>query len=254
MNILGIIPARYGSSRLEGKPLALIEGKTMIERVYLRAKMSLNQVVVATDDGRIVEACKSFDAPVVLTSTAHNSGTNRCLEAYETYIKGLNQPIDIVVNIQGDEPLLEPKMLDELCACFDEKNVEMATLATAVTNTQELLGDSNVFLVKDQHQDALYFSRSPLPHVRGAAPTDWLKHHAYFRHLGLYAFRPSALSEFANMPASSLENAEALEQLRWLQAGKKIRVALTQHQGISVDTAEDLEIVRKLVREQEGNA
>lgn len=250
MKILGIIPARFGSSRLEGKPLADISGKPMIHWVYERAQQVLSEVIVATDDDRIMAAVANFGGKAVMTGSYHNSGTNRCLEAFEIYNSENTSQPDVIINIQGDEPLLDAELLYSLSSCFDDKTVEMATLASKVTSNEDLLGDSNVFLTLDKNQDALYFSRSPIPHVRGAEKTDWINHHTYWRHIGLYAFTPAALKHFAEMPGSSLEQAEALEQLRWLQDGRKIRVAKTSHSGISVDTPADLEKVRNIVAQQ----
>lgn len=250
MNILGIIPARYGSSRLEGKPLADIGGKPMIQWVYEQAKKALENVVVATDDDRIFKAVESFGGKAVMTGDHHNSGTNRCLEAFEKFTSDSGQSVDVILNIQGDEPLLEPELLTQLADCFKDKSVEMATLAAPVEDNETLLGDSSVFLTLDKNQDALYFSRSPIPHIRGVKMDQWLEHYHFLRHIGLYAFTPAALQHFANMPGSSLENAEALEQLRWLEDGRRIRVAKTSHSGISVDTPQDLEKVRKIVADK----
>ncbi|WP_417589758.1 3-deoxy-manno-octulosonate cytidylyltransferase [Owenweeksia hongkongensis] len=250
MKILGIIPARFGSSRLEGKPLADINGKPMIQWVYERAQEALTDVVVATDDERIMAAVAKFGGKAVMTGAHHNSGTNRCLEAFEVYNAENNINPEVIINIQGDEPLLEPELLQTLASCFDDKSVEMATLTSAVTSNEDLLGDSTVFLTMDKNQDALYFSRFPIPHARGVKKEDWLNHHKYWRHIGLYAFTPTALKHFAEMPGSSLEQAEALEQLRWLEDGKKLRVAKTDHSGISVDTPADLEKVRRIVSEE----
>ena len=250
MKILGIIPARYGSSRLEGKPLADISGKPMIQWVYERAQEALTDVIIATDDDRIMAAVAKFGGKAVMTGSHHNSGTNRCLEAFEIYNSEKNLNPEVIINIQGDEPLLEPELLHRLSSCFEDKSVEMATLASEVSSNEDLLGDSTVFLTMDKNQDALYFSRSPIPHVRGAEKEDWINHHKYWRHIGLYAFTPQALKHFAEMPGSSLEQAEALEQLRWLEDGRKLRVAKTNHSGISVDTPSDLEKVRSIVAKE----
>lgn len=249
MNILGIIPARYASSRLPGKPLADIGGKPMIQHVYERAKLALPNVIIATDDRRIVEAVQKFDAEVVLTSDRHLTGTNRCLEAYHIFREKHHSAVDVVVNIQGDEPLLEPLLLSTLTDCFEDKNVEMATLAIQANNPRDLFDENKVFVVMDMHGDALYFSRSPLPHVRGVNKKDWLEHQHFYRHLGLYAYTPRALEDFATMPLGALEKAESLEQLRWLEAGRKLRVKVTNHESIAVDTPADLERVQQLFKE-----
>lgn len=247
MKVIGIIPARYGSSRLEGKPLADIGGKPMIQRVYEQVKLALDAVIVATDDERILNCVEDFGGIAIMTGTHHNSGTNRCLEAYETHLAETGNDADVIVNIQGDEPLLEPELLTTITNCFQDDSVELATLAAPVKDNDTLLGNSSVFLTLDKNQNALYFSRSPIPHLRGFEKEDWINHHQYWRHIGLYAFTPKALKHFAEMPGSSLETAEALEQLRWLEDGGKIRVAIIDHAGISVDTPEDLEKVRTIV-------
>ncbi len=248
MKVLGIIPARYASSRLPAKPLADINGKPMIQHVYERALKAISEVIIATDDERIVKAVEAFGGKVVLTSAEHNTGTNRCLEAYQIYKSTNSTPFDVVVNIQGDEPMLEPEILNTLVSSFNDRNVEMATLTVKITDGNELFDENRVFLIMDKNGDALYFSRSPLPHVRGADRKDWMKHHPYYKHLGLYAYTPAALEEFSNMPPSALEIAESLEQNRWMEAGRKIRVQIVDHDSIPVDTPEDLERVRKLMK------
>lgn len=247
MNILGIIPARYASTRLEGKPLADIHGKPMIQHVYERATKVLKEVVVATDDPRIFKAVEEFGGHAVMTSKGHHNGTSRCLEAYQTYAFEHDLPVDVVINIQGDEPMLDPHLLRKLADCFEETEVEMATLATAVKKSDELKDTSSVFVVLAENGNALYFSRSPIPHVQGQNLEDWAGRHPFYRHIGLYAFRPKALQKFASMPPGNLEKAESLEQLRWLEAGKQIKVELIAHSGISVDTPADLEKVREMM-------
>ncbi len=221
----------------------------MIQHVYERAKIALADVVVATDDERIVDAVKAFGGEVILTSVNHTTGTNRCLEAYHKYHSEKGSEIDVVVNIQGDEPLLEPAILSTLVKSFQDKDVEMATLAVRVTDGNELFDENRVFVIMDKFGDALYFSRSPLPHVRGAKKEQWINHHPYYKHLGLYAYTPKALEQFSEMPPSALENAESLEQNRWMEAGRKIRVQVVEHNSIPVDTPEDLARVRQLIKE-----
>lgn len=244
MKLLGIIPARYASTRLPGKPLADIGGKPMIQHVYERASQAITTVVVATDDKLIVEAVERFGGKAMMTDASHTTGTNRCLEVVDQ----LDEDYDVVVNIQGDEPLLEPELLTTLTECFEDPSVRMATLAVKVTSPDDLFNENRVFLVKDKNDDALYFSRSPLPHVRGEQKEDWIQHSEYFRHVGLYAYTPEALRKFAKIPPSHLEKMESLEQLRWLEAGEKIRVKTVSHGSISVDTPADLEKVRQLVK------
>ncbi|HAD96613.1 MAG TPA: 3-deoxy-manno-octulosonate cytidylyltransferase [Cryomorphaceae bacterium] len=249
MEILGIIPARYGSSRLEGKPLKDIEGKTMIQRVYERALQALDQVVVATDDQRIYDEVLRFGGEVLMTGK-HNTGTNRCLEAMEKWISGGKGQPDIVINIQGDEPLLAPEQIQDICRCFENKNVEMASLVIPVKNAEELQENTGVFAVLDHNNDALYFSRSVIPFVRDSEKEDWVNRHQFYRHVGMYAFTQNAIREFSNLSQSSLELAESLEQNRWLENGGKIRLGITEIPTLAVDTEEDLEKVRSILKNQ----
>ena len=248
MNVLGIIPARYGSTRLEGKPLLDICGKPMIQHVYEQVKRLLEHVVVATDDQRIVKAVQDFGGDVVMTSKDHNTGTNRCLEAYRVFAKRENIEFDVVVNIQGDEPLLDTEQIRLLISCFDEKATEMATLVIPVNKTEILKEGSGVFVVLDKLKNAIYFSRSIIPFVRDSEKAVWQTKHTFYKHIGMYAFRPQSLIEFASMQQTSLELAESLEQNRWLENGKKIKVEITESESIGVDTIEDLEKVRKIIK------
>ena len=247
MNILGIIPARYASTRLEGKPLADIHGKPMIQHVYERASQAIKKLIVATDDQRIADAVHEFGGQAVMTSANHTTGTNRCLEAYQAYAFEHDEKIDVVLNIQGDEPMLDPRSIKKLSACFEDEDVQLATLVTAVSDPRDLQDTSVAFVVLSESNNALYFSRSPIPHVRSVELSQWLKHHNFYKHIGMYAYRPKALQSFASMPVSLLERAEMLEQNRWLEAGNQIRVEFTEHQGVSVDTVSDLNRVRKLM-------
>lgn len=245
MNILGIIPARYGSTRLTGKPLLDICGKPMIQRVYERAAKIVQHVVVATDDKRIEKAVQDFGGKVVMTSPNHNTGTNRCLEAYDIITAQTNAKFDVVINIQGDEPLLEPEQLRLLTSCFDD-TTEMATLVIKVKENENLL-NGGVYVVLDKFKNALYFSRSVIPFVRDADVSNWQQKHTFYKHVGMYAFRPDALRTFADLQQTSLEKAESLEQNRWLENGKKIKVEITEFETIAVDTMEDLEKVRAMI-------
>lgn len=257
MNILGIIPARYGSTRLEGKPLMDICGKPMIQRVYEQAKKALTDVLVATDDKRIEKAVKDFGGNVVMTSDKHNTGTNRCLEAYEIFKSESDVDFNVVINIQGDEPLLEPEQIKQIISCFNDKTTELATLVIPVKaspspsqggGSRGFLFQGGVFVVIDKSNNALYFSRSVIPFVRDADKNKWQQHHTFYKHVGMYAFTPKALQEFANLPQTSLEIAESLEQNRWLENGKKIKVAKTEFETIAVDTMEDLENVKNIFK------
>ncbi len=250
MNYLGIIPARYGSTRLEGKPLADIEGKTMIQHVYEQASKAIEEVYVATDDSRIEEAVLGFGGKVVMTSSEHTTGTNRCLEAFEKVNAASEKKFDVVINVQGDEPLLVPEQLGELMACFEDSRTEMATLITPVIRMDDLFNESEVFVVYNKDQFALYFSREVIPHIHGMHKTKWLDNNTYHKHLGLYGYTTKALKTFAELPQTNLELTESLEQNRWIENGGNIKLAVTQFDSIPVDTIDDLERVRKIVRER----
>ncbi|MCB9195897.1 MAG: 3-deoxy-manno-octulosonate cytidylyltransferase [Flavobacteriales bacterium] len=252
MNILGVIPARYGSQRLEGKPLVDIWGKTMIQRVYEQAAKVLEHLVVATDDQRIYDNVKSFGGNVVMTASHHNTGTNRCLEAYEILQAKSDVTFDFVINVQGDEPLLEPGQIRSLIQCFNDPTTELATLVMPVHHEADLFNESEVFVVFDKNKKALYFSRSVIPHVRGIHKTQWLQHHTYFKHLGMYGFKVESLKKFAHLEQTKLELAESLEQNRWLENGGVIKIEISQHDTIPVDTIDDLEKVRRIVKQMEN--
>jgi len=248
MNVLGIIPARYGSTRLEGKPLADIEGKPMIQWVYENASQAIDKIVVATDDKRIFDAIKKFGGRVVMTSKEHNTGTNRCLEALEIISKEDGYQPDVVINVQGDEPLLKPDQIKTLINCFNDKDTELATLVIPATNEDDLDYKNGCFVVFDTNNNALYFSRTAIPFIHGVPQNKWLDYHTFYKHLGMYGYTPQALKDFASMERTSLEKAESLEQNRWLQNGRKIKVGLTYFDSVSVDTIEDLEKVREIVK------
>jgi len=250
MKILGIIPARFASTRLQGKPLKDICGKTMIQRVYEQAIQALEHVYIATDDSRIEAEVNSFGGNVIMTSTEHTTGTNRCVEAYNIVQKELKIDFDAIINIQGDEPLLEPEILISLANCFNDSSTEMATLIRPVHDKKELLSTSDIWVVIDKNDNALYFSRETIPHFRGAHKDDWIEHHAYYKHIGMYGFTPKAIKQFASMNQTNLEKAESLEQLRWLENGGKIKVAHTAHHAISVDTQEDLDEVIEIIQKR----
>ncbi len=241
--IVAIIPARYGSTRLEGKPLINICGKPMIQRVYEQTKKAVQNVVVATDDTRIFEAVKKFGGEVIMTSEKHKTGTNRCLEAYQVLSK--KDTFDIVLNIQGDEPLLEPNQIKELISCFEDTETTMASLATPTKDKAEL--KSGVFVVMDKQKFALYFSRAIIPFNRDENKENWNAKHTYYKHVGMYGFTPKALKEFSELSESSLEKLEKLEQLRWLENGNKIKIAHTKYNSVAVDTLEDINKVVKII-------
>ena len=239
MKAIAIIPARYSSTRFPGKPLALLGGKPIIERVYERVAQVIEDVYVATDDQRIFDAVEAFGGNVVMTSTAHKSGTDRCCEAFNKIAK----TADVVINIQGDEPFIAAPQLQAILQCFDDPSADIATLVQPFQKNDSFvaLADPNSpKVVLDNHNFALYFSRSIIPYQRNLPQAEWLTHHAYYRHIGIYAFRPAVLRALTQLSVSSLESCESLEQLRWLQAGYRIKVAETQISKIGIDTPEDL--------------
>lgn len=247
MKFLGIIPARYGSTRLEGKPLVDIVGKPMIQWVYEESCKALDTVYVATDDERIANVVRGFGGRVVMTAQDHINGTTRCLEAWDQINELEDQTFDAVLNIQGDEPMLHHGSLDDLKRCFEDGQTDFATLAIPVNSEEDLFNDSEVFVTFNKKMEALYFSRSVIPHIRGRHKMHWLEEGRFYKHLGLYAYTREALSTFAKMPSSELENFESLEQLRWLENGRRIKVGITDHESIPVDTKDDLKRVREII-------
>ncbi len=237
MRFIGIIPARYASTRFPGKPLALLGGKTVIERVYEQVSGVLEACYVATDDERIYQAVESFGGKVVMTSPDHKSGTDRIAEAVRT----IGGDYDVVVNVQGDEPFVRREQIESLCHCFDAPETQIATLGKPFTDMESVLNANSPKIVTDNRGFALYFSRSVIPFVRGVDQGEWLGHYPFLKHLGLYAYRSEVLQEVTLLPQSSLEKAESLEQLRWLQNGYRIRVAITDIETVGIDTPEDLE-------------
>jgi 3-deoxy-manno-octulosonate cytidylyltransferase (CMP-KDO synthetase) len=252
MKILGIIPARYGSTRLEGKPLVDINGKSLIRRVYERALKSLDDLYVATDDERIAEEVNKFRGKVVMTSSDHNTGTNRCLEAYEVISKNTGVNYDVIINIQGDEPLLDAQQLELLKSLFTDEYIMMGTLVSPIHDRADLENESEAFVVFDKNKNALYFSRSVIPHLKNVSRSEWHENHTFYKHVGLYAYTPEALEIFATLPQSTLEIAEGLEQNRWIENGYSIKVGITDQPGLCVDTYEDLEKIRAIIKDQES--
>lgn len=243
--IIGIIPARYGSTRFPGKPLADIGGKTMIQRVLEQAWQaeSLDKVVVATDDERIAEVVRRIGGEVVMTRTDHPSGTDRCWEAYSRLVAEAEVSQDstnYIVNIQGDEPFIDPEQIDELAAILDG-SVELATQMASVDSADMLHDPKEAKIVINSRNEVLYFSRAAIPHLWGVDPSVWHLHHTYHRHVGLYAYRADILEQITLLPPSSLEQAESLEQLRWLEAGYRIKLVETRFQTPSVDDPADIE-------------
>ena len=245
MQYIGIIPARYASSRFPGKPLAEICGKPMIQRVYEQASKVLDTVIVATDDQRIYDCVKAFGGRVYMTSTEHRCGTDRICEAYQLYRDSLSNTLDnetVVVNIQGDEPFIQPEQIQAVIDCFPTDIATLAKPYTAEDNLQELLTPNIVKVVFSQQTgEALYFSRSVIPYLRGVEQGEWLNQGQFYSHIGLYAYRADVLMRITQLPQSPLEQAESLEQLRWLENGLKIKVAVSQTKSIGIDTPEDLQ-------------
>ncbi len=242
--ILGVIPARYASSRFPGKPLVDILGKSMIQRVYVQAKKSkkLDEVVVATDDERIFNHVKSFGGQAVMTESNHPSGTDRCFEAF----KKSGKDFKYIINIQGDEPFIDPSQIDLLIDVCDGKT-ELATLMIPVDSHEVLFDTGEVKITMNKQHEALYFSREVIPHIKGVDKKDWHKHFPYYRHVGMYAYRADILKEITTLEISSLEKAESLEQLRWVENGFKIKLAITDFDSHCIDTPEDIEKVLRLM-------
>jgi len=244
--IVGIIPARYASTRYPGKPLIDIQGKSMIQRVYEQASKSksLNRVVVATDDERIFAHVQSFGGEAVMTAENHPSGTDRCKEV----LVKLGDDFDYVINIQGDEPFIDPIQIDTLAETLADGDTELATLIIPVTDSELLFDKGEVKVVLNTSMEALYFSRMVIPYIKGVEEKDWHLHHNYYRHVGMYAYRKDVLMAITKLSVSSLEQAESLEQLRWLEHGFKIKCALTDFESHCIDTPEDVEKVLRLMR------
>jgi 3-deoxy-manno-octulosonate cytidylyltransferase (CMP-KDO synthetase) len=242
MKVLGVIPARYASSRFPGKPLVMIGGKSMIQRVYDQSMKSrnLDKVVIATDDTRIKEHVLGFGGEVFITSTSHTSGTERIGEVIQQMEQSGIDDYDVVVNIQGDEPRLNPEQIDIAVECFLDPSVQISTLKKVITQQDEIFNPNVVKVVVDSNSNAIYFSRSTIPYLRDLDPKEWIPMHIIYKHVGLYAYRIDILKELLKLPVSALEMAESLEQLRWLENGFKIKVVPTFYETVSVDTPEDL--------------
>lgn len=238
MKFIGIIPARYQSTRFPGKPLAIINGKPMIEWVVERASQALDDVWVATDDDRIASAVKSFGGQVVMTSNQHPSGTDRCAEAARIVSGKID--FDVVVNIQGDEPFIHPEQIRLLTGCFTPE-VEIATLIQQLSDPAELENPNKPKVVIGQTGQALYFSRSVIPFIRGEEKNNWLNKNTFWGHVGMYAYRADVLQKITQLAPGKLEKAESLEQLRWLENGYRIQTAVTDFHSFGIDTPEDLE-------------
>jgi len=243
MQTIGIIPARYGSTRFPGKPLAKLRGKPMVQHVYERARLArcIDKVIIATDDSRIAEAAGAFGAEVAMTDAAHCSGTDRCAEVAERLPAGC-----LVLNIQGDEPFIAPEQIDLVAEPLRQPGAAISTLCKKIASEEELFDPNVVKVVLSQSGRALYFSRSTLPHLRGIPPEQWLQAGVFLKHIGLYGFQREALLEVATLPPGRYEQAESLEQLRWLEAGYPIQVRETELETVGIDTPEDLKRVGEL--------
>jgi 3-deoxy-manno-octulosonate cytidylyltransferase (CMP-KDO synthetase) len=239
MNFIGIIPARFQSTRFPGKPLVLLNGKPIVQWVYENARKALTEVYVATDDERIFKAVEAFGGKAIFTSADHQSGTDRCAEAAQQLTQTIK--VDVVVNIQGDEPFIRPEQIESLKACFGSTETEIATLIKPITNTAEITNINRPKVVINRQNETMYFSRSPIPFVRGCPPEEWISQQTFYSHIGLYAYRYDILLELTRLPVGLLEKAESLEQLRWLENGYRIKTAQTLFENIGIDTPEDLE-------------
>jgi len=245
MKILGIIPARYNSTRFPGKPLADINGKTMVQRVYEQATKAtqLSKVVIATDDERIYNVIRDFGGEAMMTSPQHQSGTDRCAEIISN---DTSNQWDVVVNIQGDEPYIQPEQIDLLCSLFSSSETQIATLVKKITSTDELFNHNNVKAVLNKKNEAIYFSRSPIPYNKNFPEQDWLKYSTYYKHIGIYGFRTDILATISLLPKTNLEITESLEQLRWIENGYTIKAEITMQETIAIDTPEDIMKVKTL--------
>ena len=246
MKFIGIIPARYASTRFPGKPLALLGGKPVIQHVYEKVAAVLEAAYVATDDERIYDVVKSFGGQVVMTRTDHKSGTDRIEEAIEK----IGGEWDVVVNVQGDEPFVAKNQLDTICHCFDDPTTQIATLGKPFESMEAVQNTNSPKIVVDNMGFAMYFSRSVIPYVRGKEMSSWLTHYPFLKHLGIYAYRKDVLRQVTQLPQSSLEIAESLEQLRWLQNGFKIKVGTTDVETVGIDTPQDLERAEEFLKAQ----
>jgi 3-deoxy-manno-octulosonate cytidylyltransferase (CMP-KDO synthetase) len=237
MTFTAIIPARYASTRFPGKPLAVLGGKTVIQRVYEQVNNVLSEVYVATDDERIFKCVESFGGKAVMTRSDHQSGTDRIQEAVEK----TSTQTDVIINVQGDEPFIQPSQIQTLMQLFDDPSTQIGTLGKYFENIEAVENPNSPKIVMDNRGFALYFSRSVIPYIRGKERQNWFGEYPFLKHLGVYAYRREVLTEVTKLPQSSLEKTESLEQLRWLQNGYRIRVGLTDVETVGIDTPEDLQ-------------
>ncbi len=245
MKYLGVIPARYESTRFPGKPLIDIKGKTMIQRTWEQTRKALDDVVVATDDERILKAVEAFGGLALMTSPSHKSGTDRCAEAAAEISAFAAVKYDVIINIQGDEPFIQPDQIKLLAGCFEEDEVQIATLIKKIESGRDIFNPDIPKVIYDKDGYAIYFSRSPIPYIREKPDKEWLENYPFFRHIGMYAYRYDVLQKITRLQPSSLETAESLEQNRWLEHRYKIRVKETYTDTVAIDTPEDLDKIRK---------
>ena len=245
-SFVAIIPARYASSRFPGKPLAVLGGKTVINRVYEQVAKVLVNVYVATDDERIYNEVKSFGGNVIMTRSDHNSGTDRIEEAYSK----IGREFPVVINVQGDEPFIHPEQIESVMKCFDDPSTEIATLGKRFESMEAVNNVNSPKIVVDRRGFAMYFSRSVIPFVRGVDKSQWIDKYPFLKHLGLYAYRSEVLKAITALPQSPLEKAESLEQLRWLENGYRIRVAETEFETVGIDTPADLQRAEMLLKQE----
>ena len=243
MKFIGIIPARYASTRFPGKPLAMLGGKPVIQRVYEQVVSVLGEAYVATDDERIFKAVESFGGRAVMTRSDHKSGTDRIEEAAQK----LQTDADVIINVQGDEPFIQKSQLETVKHLFDDPQTQIATLGKPFESMEAVENPNSPKIVCDVNGYAMYFSRSVIPYVRGKEQSKWLQHFPFLKHIGLYAYRRNVLAEITKLPQSSLELAESLEQLRWLQNGYRIKVGLTDVETVGIDTPEDLDRAEQFI-------
>ena len=243
MKVVGIIPARYASTRFPGKPLAMLGGRPVIQRVYEQVSTVLGEAWVATDDERIRMAVEAYGGRVVMTRSDHKSGTDRIAEAVEK----IAADADVIINVQGDEPFIQPSQLHTVCHLFDDSQTQIATLGKPFETMEQVENPNSPKIVTDLQGYALYFSRSPIPFIRGTERSQWLGAFTFLKHIGLYAYRREVLAAITRLPQSPLEMAESLEQLRWLQNGYRIKVGITDVETVGIDTPEDLERAEALL-------
>ena len=253
MKFTAVIPARYASTRFPGKPLAMLGGKTVIQRVYEQAASVLSDVYVATDDERILSAVEAFGGRAVMTRTDHKSGTDRIEEAVEKIEKqGMDKEGqgDVIINIQGDEPFVQPSQIKTLMSLFDDPETQIGTLGKRFESMEAVQNPNSPKIVTDHRGFALYFSRSVIPFIRGIEVEEWLPHYPFLKHLGVYAYRREVLAEVTKLPQGVLEKAESLEQLRWLENGYRIRVGMTEVETVGIDTPADLDRAEQFLKQR----